>query len=196
MCAGVFPDHLNPLVTGQTSTRVATGDFRAVQNRGGTVFLAIVGVVTSVLLDATPAANRRIDLIYVTMRSTALGDTANIPAFGVVKGVAVAAPTVPGLPANVSTAMSVATVEIPAGATTTFSAGVIITLAYPYTAMTCGMVIARSLAELSSWVPAPGTRARSLADGECVFANSAWSQSPVERSIGVETKGQILSNTA
>ena len=71
MRAGVFPDHLNPIVTGRSDMKVNIGDFRAVQNRGGAVLIANVGTDTSVTLPAAPGANKRIDLIYVTMRSAA-----------------------------------------------------------------------------------------------------------------------------
>lgn len=165
MRAGVFPDHLNPLVTGQSAMRVAIADFRAVQNRGGAVFIANVGADMSVTIAAAPSANRRIDLVYVTMRSSTLGDTADTPTFGVVQGVASATPVAPSLPANLSTAIPLATVEVPAGATTTLSAGVIITQVYPYTAMAGGTVPVRNLVELNAWAPADGSEAFNIADG-------------------------------
>lgn len=165
MRAGIFPDHLNPLVTGRADMKVNIGDFRAVQNRGGAVFLANVGTDTSVTLPAAPAANKRIDLIYVTMRSTALADSASTPVFGFVQGTASATPVAPSLPANLSTAIPLATVEIPAGATTTLSAGVIITQVYPYTALAGGVVLVRNSVELSAWAPADGAQASTIADG-------------------------------
>jgi hypothetical protein len=70
MRAGVFPDHLNPLVTGRSDMKVNIADFRAVQNRGGAVPLANVGTDTSVTLPAAPGANKRIDLVYETARSS------------------------------------------------------------------------------------------------------------------------------
>ena len=178
MRAGVFPDHLNPLVTGQSAMRVAIADFRAVQNRGGAVFLANVGADTSVTIAAAPSANRRIDLVYVTMRSSTLGDGPgnDTPTFGVVQGVASATPVAPSLPANLSTAIPLATVEIPAGATTTLSAGVIITQVYPYTAMAGGTVPVRNLVELNAWTPTDGGKAFNIADGGTYTrVNGAWS---------------------
>lgn len=164
MRAGVFPDTLDPLVTGRTDMKVNIADFRAVQNRGGAIFLANVGVDSSVTLDAAPASNKRIDLIYVYQQSVTLGDAASTPVFGVVKGTASATPTVPPLPAGVSTAIPLATVEIPAGATTTLSAGVVFTQVYPYTAMAGGTVRVRSTAEMNAWVPAVGSRVFHLAE--------------------------------
>ena len=166
MRAGVFPDHLNPLVTGRSDMKVNIGDFRAVQGRGGAVLLANVGTDTSVTLPAAPGANKRIDLIYVTMRSAALGDAASTPLFGFVQGTASATPVAPPLPANLSTAIPLATVEIPAGATTTLSAGVVITQVYPYTALACGIVVVRNTVELAAWAPADGAQAFNVGDDQ------------------------------
>ena len=164
MRAGVFPDHLNPLVTGRSDMKVNIGDFRAVQNRGGAVLNANVGTDISVTLPAAPGANKRIDLIYVTMRSTTLADAASTPVFGFVQGTASATPVVPSLPANLTTAIPLATVEIPAGATTTLSAGVVITQVYQYTALTGGVVPVRNSVELASWTPADGAQAFNIAE--------------------------------
>lgn len=162
--AGVFPDHLNPLVTGRSDMRVNIADFRAVQRRNGAVLLANVGADTNVTLAAAPAANKRIDLVYATMRSTTLGDSASTPVFGVVQGTPSATPVVPPLPANLVDALPLATVEIPAGATTTLSAGVVITQVYPYTALAGGTVVVRNSVELAAWAPADGSRAFNVAD--------------------------------
>ena len=175
--AGVFPDHLDPLVTGRTDMKVNIADFRAVQNRGGAIFLANVGVDSSVTLDAAPASNKRLDLIYVYQQSVTLGDADSTPVFGVVKGTASATPTVPPLPAGVSTAIPLATVEIPAGATTTLSAGVVFTQVYPYTAMAGGTVTVRNSVELTDWVPPVGGKAYNLADGtEYTRISGGWEQ--------------------
>ncbi len=175
MRAGVFPDHLNQLVTGRSDMKVNIGDFRAVQNRGGAVLVANVGNDTSVTLPAAPGANKRIDLIYVTMRSTALGDAASTPLFGFVQGTASATPVAPSLPGNLSIAIPLATVEIPAGATTTLSPGVVITQVYPYTALAGGTVVVRNSVELAAWTPADGARAYCVADlSEYVRISGEW----------------------
>ena len=175
MRAGVFPAHFNALVTGRSDMKVAIADFRAVIDRGGAIFMANVGADTSVTLDAAPAANRRIDLIYAIQQSTTLGDAASLPIFGFVKGTASATPVAPSLPANLSTALPLATVEIPAGATTTLSAGVVITQVFPYTAMAGGTVALRNSVELAAWAPADGSRAYCLADTRhYVRAAGAW----------------------
>lgn len=175
MRAGIFPDHLNAIVTGRADMKVNIASFRGVQDRGGAVLLANVGTDTSVQLAAAPAANRRIDLIYVTMRSTDLGDPASTPIFGVVQGTASPTPTVPALPSNLADALKLATVEIPAGATTTLSPGVIVSQIYPYTAMAGGTVVVRNAVELAAWTPADGAKAFNLADtGDYARAGGVW----------------------
>src|SRR5690554_2733445 len=64
MRAGIFPDHMWPLVTGRSDMKLSISAFRGVQARSGAVLLANVGVDTSVQLPAAPAANKRIDLVY------------------------------------------------------------------------------------------------------------------------------------
>lgn len=176
MRAGIFPDHLNPLVTGRTDMKLNIGAFRGVQDRGGAVLLANVGTDTSVTL-VTPVANKRIDLVYVTARSMSApwSDAASTPIFGVVQGVPSATPAVPSLPANLSSAIVLATVKIPAGATTTLSAGVIISQVYPYTALAGGVVPVRSSTELAAWVPSDGALAYNISDkGLLVRNGSSW----------------------
>lgn len=165
MRAGVFPGAAAQLVTGRADMKLDIADFRAVLNRSGAIFLANVGVDSSVTLDAAPAANKRIDLVYVYQQSTTLGDADDVPVFGVVKGTASATPTVPALPSGVAAALPLATVEIPAGATTTSSAGVVITQVFPWTAMAGGTVHVRSAAELALWNPPNGAESFCAADG-------------------------------
>ena len=196
MRAGVFPDHLNPIVTGRSDMKVNIGDFRAVQNRGGAVLIANVGTDTSVTLPAAPGANKRIDLIYVTMRSTTLADTASTPVFGFVQGTASATPTVPALPANLSTAIPLATVEIPAGATTTLSAGVVITQVYPYTALAGGTVVVRNTVELGAWAPADGSHAF-LLSAACEMLRSGGAWAPIRQAgKDVQVSASASANTS
>lgn len=181
MRAGVFPDHLNPLVTGRSDMKVNIADFRAVQNRGGAVPLANVGTDTSVTLPAAPGANKRIDLVYETARSSNApwsdGAGNDTPIFGFVQGTASATPVAPSLPSNLSTAIPLATVEIPAGATSTLSAGVVITQVYPYTALAGGTVVVRNSVELAAWTPADGARAFCISDNcDYVRSGGQWTR--------------------
>lgn len=188
MRAGVFPGSATQLVTGRADMNVDVADFRAVQNRGGAIFLANDGVA-QVALDAAPASNKRIDLIYVFQQSTTLGDTADVPVFGVVKGTASPTPSVPALPPAVSTAIPLATVEIPAGATTTSSAGVVITQVFPWTAMAGGTVHVRNSVELAAWAPADGSAAFNIQTGRMYSRiGGAWAESGFKSPISL-TKG-------
>ena len=180
-------------------------DFRAVQNRGGAVPLANVGTDTSVTLPAAPGANKRIDLIYETARSSNApwsdGAGNDTPIFGFVQGTASATPVVPSLPANLSTAIPLATVEIPAGATTTLSAGVVITQVYPYTALAGGVVVVRNTVELAAWTPADGARAYCVADGsDYVRRGGTWVGSSTVANLASATLASnswtVLSNPA
>jgi hypothetical protein len=176
MRAGVLPDNTSPVVVSRASMGVNVLDFRAVLNRQGAILVSNVGTGI-VPLDAAPGANKRIDLIYVIQESAdaPLSDPISGPRFGVVKGTAAATPTVPPLPAGVATALPLATVEIPSGATTTQSAGVVITQVYPYTATAGGLVRVRNTVELAAWVPAEGAQAFCAAENATyVRGASKW----------------------
>lgn len=171
---GVFYAHPGDLFTRRPDMRLDIPEFRAVQDKGGACFIAGVGATTTPAFDAAPAANKRIDLLYLTQELASLdGTTETI--FGIVKGTASPTPTVPALPAAVSDAIPWATVEIPAGATSMQSGGVIITPVYPYTAMAGGTVVVRNAVELAAWTPADGAKAFNLADtGDYARAGGVW----------------------
>ncbi|GAA1323200.1 hypothetical protein ACFSWE_08675 [Leucobacter albus] len=172
--AGVFPDHTGELFTRQNNMTIGVKAFRAAQVRGGVVLLSNDGV-TMVTIPPAPSANRRIDLVYVTARSTAApwSDTADTPTFGVQQGAASATPVAPTLPANLADALPLFTVETAAAATTTQSA--IITQVFPYTASAGGTVLFRSLVELSAWTAGEGARAHVLnGGGEYVRGADGW----------------------
>lgn len=176
MRAGVFYAHAGDLFTRRPDMRLDIPEFRAVQDKQGACFIAGVGATTTPAFDAAPAANKRIDLLYLTQELAALdGTTETI--FGIVKGTASPTPTVPALPAAVSDAIPWATVEIPAGATSMQSGGVIITPVYPYTAMAGGTVVVRNTVELAAWTPADSAKAFNLADtGDYVRVSGEWVQ--------------------
>lgn len=178
--AGVFPDHTGELFVRQSSMKLGVKPFRAAQVRSGVVLLANDGVEL-VTLAAAPSANRRIDLVYVTARSTSApwGDTADTPAFGVIQGIASATPVAPSLPPALADALPLFTVEIAAGATTTQAAGVIITQVFPYTAAAGGTVVVRNLVELAAWEPADGARAFAISDKAWYLRRAgSWAVSP------------------
>lgn len=187
MRAGLFPGSATLLVTGRADMKVDVADFRGVQNRGGAIFLANDGVA-QVTLDAAPASNKRIDLVYVFQQSTTLGDAADVPVFGVVKGTASATPSVPSLPSAVATAIPLATVEIPAGATTTSSAGVVISQVFPWTAMAGGTVHVRNSVELAAWAPVDGSTAFNIQTGRIhTRVGGAWVEAGTRRTVTITT---------
>lgn len=164
MRAGLFYDP-NPLFTRRMDMRLDVHSFRAVQDRGGALFFANQGTATTPQFENAPSANRRIDLLYVTHEIPALdGGTNALPVFGIEKGDANPTPVAPPLPSSKADAIPLLHVEIPAGATTMQSAGVIITPVAPFTAMAGGTVVVRNLVELAAWTPPDGARAYCLSD--------------------------------
>ena len=190
MRAGVFHNRTGALLTRNANMTLGVGDFRAVQDRGGAVFIANDGNATTPAFAAAPSANKRIDLLYMTQEIPELGDSGEDPVFGIVQGTASATPTVPALPANRADAIKIATVEIPAGATSMQSAGVIITEVFPYTAMAGGTVYVRNSVELAAWTPADGARVFNLSDNrEYVRKSGSWQSPEAEPTTGVATPG-------
>ena len=174
MRAGVLPNHHNQLYTRRNDMRFDIADFRAVQNKAGAGFIANVGVETTPVFAAAPAANKRIDLLYLSQEITP-GDPLNEIKFFIAPGTASPSPVAPSLPAASADAIPWMTVEIPAGATSMQSAGVIVKEIFPYTAMAGGTVIVRDLIELGAWAPADGSRAFCIADNaEYVRSGGAW----------------------
>ena len=82
---------------------------------------------------------------------------------------------------------------IPAGATTTLSAGVVITQVYPYTALAGGTVVVRNSVELAAWTPTDGAVAYCIADGADYARNAGvWVGSAT---IANMASGALVSNS-
>lgn len=170
---GIFPAHTNPIVTSLASMAVSVGIFVAACSRTGTgvEFVANNGS-TTVALSAAPASNSRIDVVWVRPQFVASSDAGNSPLFGVTAGTAAASPVKPTIPAG---ALELATVLIPSTATTTQSAGVVITQTFLYTAMTGGTVLFRNATEMTSFAPAEGQNAWRLdLSQQWVYDGSNW----------------------
>lgn len=169
--AGVFPAHTNPLVTGLSSMAYSVGVFAAATVRiaGGCELVANDAAVT-VATTAAPAANRRIDVIWVRSRFTLHLDTSNLAEIGVTQGAAAASPVKPSIPAG---ALELATAEILSTTTTTATA--VITQTHPYTAAAGGTVWLRNSTEQGAWTPANGGTAFRLDTGDFLQrVNGAW----------------------
>ncbi len=174
MRAGVFYNHPDPLFARTATMKLNIPEFRAVQDKQGACFIAGVGTTETPAFGAAPAANKRIDLLYLTQELAAIDGTNEIK-FGIVAGTPSPTPVAPSLPAHLSDAIPWVDVEIPAGATSMQSAGVIITPRYPYTAMAGGTVVVRNLVELAAWTPANSARAHCLSDnGDYVRSGDQW----------------------
>ncbi|MEE8757920.1 MAG: hypothetical protein SOH65_04035, partial [Bifidobacterium sp.] len=168
--AGILWASQDLLVTGTNTLAVDIHDFNANLERHGSLLIANRGTAQATL-DAAPSANSRIDVVYVLQRETQapMSDSADGPIFGVLKGTAAAVPAVPtNLPEG---ALPLARVQMPAGASTTNSDGVIITQTYPWSCGNDGRLRFRSATEMNTWDAVDGQRAIRLDD------NSEWRRS-------------------
>lgn len=165
------------LVTATATMNVSVARFQAVAVRDAGVVLLSNDGAANVLLDASPAANSRIDVIYAKQNdssSTVTSPDANdVPVLTFAKGTAAASPVKPSIPTG---AVELATVLIPSTATATNSVGVVITQTSQFTAAAGGTVPFRTKALLDAWTTAnPNQRAVVLVDGdEYLRVGSAW----------------------
>lgn len=190
------------LVTSTATMNVAVAGFSAVAVRdGGAILLANDGTV-NVLLDAAPAANSRIDVIYVKQNDSSstvtTPDANDTPVITFVKGTAAASPVKPAVPTG---AVELATVQIPAGATATNAGGVVITQTAQFTAAPGGVVAVRNGTELTAFAAADSARAYRLDIGsEYQRIAGSWRpggvQAPTDRpAVPVSTPTWALHST-
>lgn len=134
----------------------------------GAVILTNDGSVT-VPLDAAPAANSRIDVVYVKHNdnSDGNGDADASPVFGVAKGTAAADPVRASLPTG---ALGLFAIRIPAGVTATNASGVTVGNDAQFTAMEGGVINYRTAAAFNADVN--NVRAPQLA--ALLTDNSLW----------------------
>ncbi|MGG7507965.1 hypothetical protein [Plantibacter sp. YIM 135249] len=160
---GVIPRHFIPIVTSTSSMAYAVGAFEAVVSRTGVgVELVVNDGTTNVPTTAAPAANSRIDVVWVRARFSASGDTADAPEFGVTQGTASSSPVKPTLPLG---ALELATATVPSAATSTNSPGVVINQTHLYTAAAGGTVAVRTPAELLAFAAQDGQSAYVVSGG-------------------------------
>jgi hypothetical protein len=170
------------LLSSTATMNVAVAAFNAVAGRdSGAILLANDGPV-NVTLTSAPASNSRIDVIYAKQNdgsSTVTSPDANSnPIIDKVTGTASATPVKPSIPTG---AVELGTVVVPAGATATNSAGVVITTTCPFTAAPGGKVPFRTLSDLQAWTTAmPGQAAHVISDtttanlGHYNLVGSSW----------------------
>lgn len=162
---GVLGGNSMSLVTPTASMNVAVAPAEFVQSKGkadGVVIFTNDGTV-NVPIPAAPAANSRIDVVYVKHNDDTTGDANATPIFGVLQGAAAASPTKPGpIPTG---AIELATVRVYAGTTATNGGSNTVTNTYQMTAMRGGCVIFRTKAEMLAWTdPTNGQEALVLWD--------------------------------
>lgn len=169
--AGVLPAHANPLVTGRASMGYDVAPFVAATSRINTgIELVANDAVTTVPTTAAPAANSRIDVIWVRSQFVQHVDANNDVVFGVTQGTAAAVPTKPTIPVG---ALELATATILS--TTTTTATVVITQTHPYTAAQGGVVWLRNQPEQDAYTPANGALGFRLDTGATLLrVAGAW----------------------
>lgn len=125
------------------------------------------GSITTPIATAPTSGQTRRDVVYVKQNDSLQGDANDFAVFAVATGTAATTgtQTEPAIPTG---ALKLATLDIPGGATSTQSAGVVLTQTFQYTGPTGGIIPMRSLAELKTWSPENGTYARSVSVGSNV----------------------------
>ncbi len=203
---GVLPSPgvLGGVVTGTGQMMYNVASFQAITSSavGGAELVANDGTV-AVATTAAPAANARIDLIFVRARFAAAGAASDVPEIGVVQGaVAPIASVQP--PATPAGAVVLATARVSAGATSTLSSSVVISSAPRLTTLQGGILTARNAAELVDGSATNGALAVTLDDGALwsyrgtrwrrsasvpITAKCLWTNATSQSNTGVVTLG-------
>lgn len=154
---GIIPAHTNPIVTALASMAVSVAAFVAIASRIGGLSAEKVANngPSTITLSAAPSSGARLDVVWFLPRFSASGDSANTPVFGKTDGVAAADPQKQAIPAG---ALELATIRVPANATSTQASGVVITQTFLYTAAAGGTVLLRNDDEMAAYVPVAGTQ--------------------------------------
>lgn len=148
--------------TATMNVAIAAAEFVTSKGKAEGVTTFTNNGTVNVLLDAPPATNSRIDVIYVNHTDNTAGDATSVPSFGFLKGTAAASPTKPtGLPTG---AIELATIRLYAGTTATNGGTNLLTNTYQMTAARGGVVPVRNATERDAWT-AP-------VDGQLVFVQA------------------------
>lgn len=142
--------------TGTMNVAIAAAEFATSRGKADGVMVFTNDGVVNVAIAAAPVSNSRIDVIYVKHNDNGdgNGDANALPTFGVLAGVAAAAPTKPGpLPVG---ALELATLRIYSGTTATNGGTNLLTNTYAMTAMRGGVVPFRTTTERDAWSGASG----------------------------------------
>lgn len=172
---GVLTD--NPsIVTSDASTapmRVAVAAAGLVTQRSAADGVAIWTNDGSIFVTITkPGSNSHYVVVYAKHNDSVAGDPNSLSTIAVVTGAAAASPSVPAVPSG---ALELARILVPSTATSSQSAGVVITNTYPMTAMRGGVVPVRNATELAAWIAADGNPAYQI-DTDVLYGRvaGAW----------------------
>ena len=169
----ITANSLAGLVTPGQGMNSNIAKFDAILDRYGPIFLSNDGTIT-IKHDPAPSANSRIDLITVKQHETATpaSDPTDGPQITIIKGTPAVDPTTPATPEG---ALALASVLIPATATSMASDGVIYTQLYPFTAAAGADLLFRTKTEMDKWTPWDGQKAKLLTDDtEYAGSDGAW----------------------
>lgn len=145
-------------------TQRSAGDGVAEWTNDGSLFVTVT----------KPGSNSWYVVIWAKHNDTASGDGTSLPEINVTTGTAAASPSVPSIPAG---ALELARILIPSTATSTQSAGVVLTNKYPMTALRGGVVQLRDSTEQTAWTPEDGGLAyRQDDDALYLRDGGAWAQ--------------------
>lgn len=178
--AGVFPHTSAALVTSLASMFVSIAPFNAALVRGGGPLLFSSDTTATQTVGVAPGANSVYSIVWVKQNETAspYSDANDTALTGYTQGTASASPSLSAaLAAIPAGALALAAVLIPSTATTTQSAGVVITNLYPYTCMTGGVLLFRDATEQAAFIPGDGQKSRRLdTDTDWTADGGVWVQ--------------------
>lgn len=167
--AGILPRTTAALGTARASMGVDVASFEAVLVRNGLPALIANDGTVTVSIGAAPGANSQYNIVYVKQNESAspFSDGNDNEIFGYVVGTAAPIPDLAAAIALVPAGgLPLLSVLVPSTATTTQSAGVVITPIHPYTALTGGAIWVRTTSELTALTGfAPDQRALALDTG-------------------------------
>lgn len=146
---GLLYGAMGPLVAMSNMTLTIPDQVVFAVTRGSSDGVNIVTVsgTYTVTIAGAPASNSRIDVIYIKHNDTSFGDADSNPVIGVVQGDAAASPLPKAIPTG---AMQIGTIQVPAGATTTSSSGVVLTNTIPGTALVGTPIRYRNLTAMNA----------------------------------------------